>query len=214
MNADILCRAESYVKQLFSREFSGHDYFHTFRVYRMAQRLALREGADLLTVQLAALLHDVDDHKLSPETWVEKRRARSFLLQNGATEEEITQIIDIICEISFMGADSIVPASLEGRCVQDADRLDAIGAIGAARAFAFGGSRHRVMHDPEIPPLLNMDADTYRKHESTTINHFYEKLLLLPALMTTSSGKQMAEHRGAFLQMFLDEFLAEWEGEK
>lgn len=214
MNQQILENGIRYVQMLFAEDHSGHDPEHTFRVLRLAERLARQEGAELLTVQLAALLHDADDRKLSPETWEGKERARLFLRQNGVPEEQSERIINIIREVSFLGTDSVVPSSIEGRCVQDADRLDAIGAIGAARAFTFGGRHGRVLHDPKIPPVQNIDAETYCSHVSTTINHFYEKLLLLPGMMTTEEGKRLAACRGKFLEEFLQEFLLEWEGKR
>lgn len=214
MNDSILSEALEYVKALFAGESSGHDYFHTYRVFRMAQRLAREEGAQLRTVQLAALLHDVDDRKLSPQTWKTHARAVEFLRSHAVEQKQIEEILQIIEDVSFRGTDSVVPATLEGKCVQDADRLDAIGAIGIARCFAYGGSRHRLIHDPDSPPSLNMDGAAYYKRESTSINHFYEKLLLLSDSMTTQSGKRIARERHRYLREFLNEFLAEWEGER
>ena len=214
MNENVVAAAIEYVKELFREEYSGHDFYHTHRVFRLAERLAREEGADLLTVRLAALLHDVDDRKLSPDTWEKHLRAVHFLRVQGVEEERIADILQIIHEVSFRGSDSLVPSTMEGKCVQDADRLDAIGAIGIARCFAYGGSRRRPLHDPECPPRLNMDAAAYYQNESTSINHFYEKLLLLADTMTTQSGKRIARERHQYLQGFLDEFLAEWEGER
>lgn len=208
----LLNSAIEYVTGVFAEDFSGHDAAHTMRVYRTATKLAQEEGADVLTVQLAALLHDVDDIKLSPETHENKGRAVEFLRSHGIDSEQTALICGIIDEVSFRGADSVVPRTLEGKCVQDADRLDALGAIGAARAFAFGGSRGRVMHDPEVPPAMDMNAQQYHQHESTTINHFYEKLFLLPDMMSTSSAKRIAKHRAEYMRGFLEEFLAEWDG--
>jgi len=161
-----------YVKKIFENDYSGHDYFHTLRVYRMATRIAMKENADLKLVQLAALLHDVDDIKLSPETHKNKDNARNFLQENGVDEMTIDAICEMIEEVSFAGKDSVVPRTLEGKCVQDADRLDAIGAIGIARAFAYGGSHNRVMYHPNVKPNMNMNREEYQKHVSTTINHF------------------------------------------
>ena len=209
---DILANALAFVEEFFSREYSGHDSFHTLRVYRLATGIAKAENARLETVQLAALLHDVDDRKLSPETCENKLNARRFLEANGLPPEQIEEIIQIIGEVSFAGTDSVVPATLEGKCVQDADRLDAIGAIGIGRAFAYGGNHHRLMHHPDIPPRLQMSKDAYYGHESTTVNHFYEKLFLLAEMMNTETAKAIAQKRHERMQEFIDAFLAEWDG--
>ena len=208
----IIKEAIEFVKNLFQNEYSGHDYFHTLRVYHMATKLAEEEQAELLTVQLAALLHDVDDIKLSPETNAHKDRAVGFLKEHGISGEQIKNICTIIGEVSFQGTDSVVPKSLEGKCVQDADRLDAIGAIGIARAFAYGGSHHRLMHDPEVKPATGMNAEEYRKSNSTTVNHFYEKLFLLKDMMNTAAAKRIAKERDEFMRAYLAQFLSEWEG--
>lgn len=204
----------AYVKEIFATDFSGHDFFHTMRVYQMATKLALAEKADLQTVQLAALLHDVDDRKLSPETCENKDRAVAFMRSQNLAEEMIEKIKQIIGEVSFMGTDSVVPKTLEGKCVQDADRLDALGAMGIARAFAYGGNHNRVMYDPEIKPALNMSKEEYQNHVSTTVNHFYEKLFLLKNMMNTDSAKAIAEHRERYMKEYIDEFMDEWEGRK
>ena len=204
-------KALGYVKEKLENEFSGHDYFHTLRVYNMATRIAECEGADLETVQLAALLHDVDDRKVSPTTCENLDNAVSFLREIGKNEEYIGRILTVIREISFGDNDS-APSTLEGRCVQDADRLDAIGAIGIGRAFAFGGSRGRLMHHPDAEPRLNMTKEEYRRSESTTVNHFYEKLFLLKERMNTATAVRIAEARDEYMHQFLDEFMSEWDG--
>ena len=207
--------AIKYVKQIFADDCSGHDYHHTMRVYRLAVQIAKKENADLLIVQLAALLHDVDDAKLSPETYATKKNAVDFMESNGLDNEIIETVCKIIEEVSFAGTDSVVPSTIEGKCVQDADRLDAIGAIGIARAFAYGGSKGRKIYDPEINPLVNISKEKYRQNQnSTSINHFYEKLLLLKDMMNTDAAKRMAEHRQAVMEAYLEEFMAEWEGER
>lgn len=203
-----------YVKDVFATDFSGHDFFHTIRVYQTATKIAMEEKADLQIVQLAALLHDVDDRKLSPETCENKDRAVAFMRGQGLCEETIARVKDIIGEVSFAGTDSVVPKTLEGKCVQDADRLDALGAMGIARAFAYGGNHNRVMYDPEIPPALNMGKEEYQNHVSTTVNHFYEKLFLLKDMMNTESAKRIAGHREQYMREYIDEFLAEWNGIK
>ena len=202
-----------YVKEKFENEYSGHDYFHTLRVFKMATRIAECEGADLQIVQLSALLHDVDDRKLSPATYQNQANARDFLSSIGADANAIERICQIIREISF-GANSSVPTTIEGKCVQDADRLDALGAIGIARAFAYGGNHQRLMYHPDISPNENMTKEEYVKSESTTINHFYEKLFKLTALMNTKTAIEIAKSREAYMQGFISEFMDEWDGNK
>ena len=187
----------------------------SMRVYRLAIQIAEQENADMLIVQLAALLHDVDDVKLSPETHETKKNAVRFMKNSGVDDKVIASVCKIIDEVSFAGIDSVVPSTIEGKCVQDADRLDAMGAIGIARAFAYGGSKGRRIHDPDIKPMTNMNkADYNQNHNSTSINHFYEKLLLLKDMMNTETAKKMAMHRQAVMEDFLEEFMEEWEGEK
>lgn len=207
--------AIKFVKGIFAYDCSGHDYHHTMRVYRLAMQIAEQENADMLIVQLAALLHDVDDVKLSTETHEAKKNAVRFMKNNGVDDKVIASVCKIIDEVSFAGTDSVVPSTFEGKCVQDADRLDAIGAIGIARTFAYGGSRGRMIYDPDIKPRIGMSKEEYQKNlSSTSINHFYEKLLLLKDMMNTTAGKKLAEHRQAVMQEFLNEFMAEWKGEK
>ena len=193
-------KAMEFARAVFAHDASGHDFYHTLRVYKLAMKIAEEEGADVQTVALAALLHDVDDRKLSPETCEDKGRAIAFLRKNGAPDELTSVVLKIISEISF--STGCVPSTIEGKCVQDADRLDAIGAIGIGRAFAYGGSRGRAMHDPD------------GKDDSTTIAHFYQKLLLLKDRMNTPAGKRLAEARHASTHAFLEEFLAQWNGEQ
>lgn len=192
-------KAMDYAKDIFSGDSSGHDFYHTLRVYNMACRIAREEGADLLTVSLAALLHDVDDRKLSPETCETKARAAMFLHKHGVEEDRIRHILEIISQVSFSSGMG-TPSTLEGKCVQDADRLDALGAIGIARTFAFGGSRGRAIHDPD-----GFDPQT-------SIQHFYDKLLRLKDLMNTSCGRRFAQQRDQFMHSFMDEFYGEWDG--
>lgn len=195
----MISKATEFARGIFESDSSGHDFDHTLRVYRMAVRIAEEEGADVQTAALAALLHDVDDRKLSPETCDKKTRAVGFLRANGVQEEDICKIVQIISEISFSEGNGR-PSTVEGMCVQDADRLDAMGAIGIARTFAFGGSRGRRIHDPN-------GLDT-----GSSIQHFYDKLLLLKDRMNTRTGKELARQRDAFLRSYLDEFYAEWDG--
>lgn len=208
-------RETEFIKNVFSGDSSGHDFYHTVRVYKLATQIAEHEKADVKTVQLAALLHDVDDIKLSPDTYSEKKNAVSFMTAGNVDRKTIEAVCKIIDSVSFVGTDSVIPETIEGKCVQDADRLDAMGAIGIARTFAYGGSKGRVIYDPEIKPKTGMNKEEYRNNEnSTSINHFYEKLLLLESMMNTSEGRRLAKHRMAVMQEFLDEFIAEWNGER
>ena len=205
-------RAIAYITDIFAGDSSGHDAAHTLRVLRLAERIAIAEGAELQTVRLAALLHDVDDRKLSPETAEGKLRARAFLEREGMEEAQIQKILTIIGQVSFRGTDSVAPGTLEGRCVQDADRLDAMGAVGIGRAFAFGGSRGRSLYDPSDRPGGMPGGAEYEARGGSTVAHFYEKLLHLQGLLNTDTAKQIGLHRHRCMEAFLEEFLAEWEG--
>lgn len=211
MTDTLIEKALVYVKEEFEKEFSGHDYFHTLRVFRLTTRIAELEGADVTVAQLAAILHDVDDRKISPETYSTQANARRFLLSNGVDADTVERICLIIREISF-GANDSAPSTTEGKCAQDADRLDAIGAIGIARAFAYGGNHNRHIYHPDIKPNLNMTKEEYVKSESTTINHFYEKLFKLAALMNTETAINLAKKRDEYMREFVSEFMDEWEG--
>ena len=214
MNESIIKNAYSYVEKMFENDFSGHDCFHTYRVCRTAKIIAENEEANVIIVQLAALLHDVDDIKLSPGTYANKERAKAFLIENGVDESTIQNICEIISEVSFAGKDSIIPKTIEGKCVQDADRLDALGAIGIARAFAYGGNRGRIIYNPEIKPKIGMGRDEYNNSSSTTVNHFYEKLFWLKDMMNTDSGKKIAEEREYYMKEYISRFMDEWKGIK
>ena len=194
--------ARAYVSGFFAGDASGHDAWHTMRVHNLAVRLAREEGAREDVVALAALLHDVDDAKLSPDTSDDLANARTFMRQHGVADDDAQAVLAAIREVSFSKNGGAAPSSLESACVRDADRLDAIGAIGVARAFAYGGSHGRMLHDP-----TNADA-------TTTIQHFYDKLLLLEDMMATDAGRRVAQRRDAYLRGFLEEFLAEWDGER
>lgn len=162
-----------------------------------------------------ALLHDVDDWKLSEATCEKKENAISFMRKHDLPQEQIETVCAIVGEISFIGEDSVVPRSIEGKCVQDADRLDALGAIGIARAFAYGGRQNRQLYNPDIPPRKAMKAEEYRSASgATTVNHFYEKLFRLQERMNTNTAKEIAQRRERFLQIYLDEFFAEWDGKR
>ena len=204
--------AKEYIRALFEGDGSGHDYFHSVRVHDVAVTIQGTEGGDLDVIRLAALLHDVDDRKLFDSK--DYDNARGFMGDNGIPSEMQERIVHVISQISYKGKDSVVPDTLEGKIVQDADRLDAIGAIGIGRAFAYGGSKARPMHVPGEDFLEDMDAETYYNHENTTINHFYEKLLLLKDMMNTRAARELAEGRHRFMEEFLDEFYAEWDGQR
>ena len=210
----VIENAKKYVKELFEKEYSGHDYFHTLRVYQLAKEIAIKEDANAEITELVALLHDVDDIKLSPTTHKNKDNARKFLIENNIQKEVVDLICDNISEISYKGVDTIPGKTIEARIVQDADRLDALGALGIARAFAYGGHHQRVMYDPDIKPCLNMTEEEYRKHVSTTINHFYEKLFNLKKLMNTKTAKEMAIDRENYMKEYLTRFIDEWNGLK
>ena len=197
----VIEKAKTFAKEIFASDSSGHDYHHTLRVHALARTIALEEGADAALVELAALLHDVDDHKLSPDTAEGKTRAVEFLKGQGLRLEDIATVVHIIDQISF-SRNTLPPDTLEGQCVQDADRLDALGAIGIARTFAFGGSHGRPIHDPA------------GEDQTTSIQHFYDKLLLLKDKMNTQAGRRMAQHRHDFLESFLQEFLEEWDSRR
>ena len=204
--------ATKFIKEIFQNDFSGHDFFHSMRVYRTAINIAEAEHADMQVVALAALLHDVDDRKLSPMTAEKKENAARFMRSQNVPESEIRQVCQIIDEVSFKGTDSVRPSTPEGKCVQDADRLDALGAIGIARTFAYGGNHNRAIYDPELPPRTAMNQAQYYSSKSTSLNHFYEKLFLLEGMMNTETGKAIARKRTQYMQQFVDEFLNEWDG--
>lgn len=211
----LLDQTAEWVRAHHSGDSSGHDWWHIDRVRRMALRLAREEGADPFVVELAALLHDVGDWKFhGGDEHAGSRIAREWLTQHHVSEDIIAHVCGIIDQLSFKGAgvNTDMP-TIEGRCVQDADRLDAIGAIGVGRAFAFGGKFGRTMYDPDVPPELHATFAAYKSKGGPTLNHFTEKLLLLKDRMQTASGKRLAAARHDFLQTFLQRFLAEWNGD-
>ena len=212
----LIQNTEEHVRQLLSGDGSGHDWFHIERVRNVALRIGRQENADLLVVELAALLHDVSDWKYAGgDEKAGPLAARQWLLAQDADSAVIDHVSTIIAELSFKGAGVPTPVStLEGRVVQDADRLDAIGAIGIARAFAYGGSRGRALYDPSVPPMLHDSFEAYKKGSGPTINHFYEKLLLLKDRMNTPAARKLAAARHQVLEQFLAQFLAEWNGER
>ena len=205
-----------FVKQQLENAEGGHDWFHIERVYKNALLIAQEEDdCDLTIVKLAALLHDIADSKFhNGDEQVGPKMARTFLESQGVSEEIIAHVIAIIENISFKGGNFEKQfSSKELDIVQDADRLDAIGAIGIARTFNYGGFKNRPLYNPAIQPNLNMNKEEYKNNNAPTINHFYEKLLLLKDKMNTETGKQIAEKRHAYMVNFLSQFYAEWEGQ-
>jgi uncharacterized protein len=206
----------AFVKKELENAEGGHDWFHIERVYKNAVLIANGETCDILIVQLGALLHDIADSKFHDgDETVGPKKARMFLENNNVDEKTIIHIVNIIENISFKGGHETKKfSSLELDIVQDADRLDAIGAIGIARTFNYGGFKNRAIYNPEIKPNLNMSKEEYKNSDAPTINHFYEKLLLLKDRMNTKTGKEIAAQRHEFMEEFLTQFYAEWNGEK
>lgn len=209
----IITKAEKYVKQELGKDASGHDWWHSDRVRKLAVRIAKEEGADLFICELAALLHDVADAKLNLSEEVGLQKVDDWLMKQEVLPDVQKQVMGIIKNISFRaGRNRNKVLTLEGKVVQDADRLDAIGAIGIARTMAYAGSRGHLIHVPGTSIRTEMSVEEYRNHESTAIAHFYEKLLLLKNLMNTATGKRMAARRHAYMEDFLTEFYSEWDG--
>ena len=203
-----------YVKEELKGAEAGHDWFHIERVYNNALNLLKSEKAKEQVVILGALLHDIADSKFhNGDETIGPKKANEFMTSIGIEEDVKEHVIKIIENISFKGGNFERKfASKELEVVQDADRLDAIGAIGIARAFQYGGFKNRTIHDPEEKPKFNMTKEEYKKHTGSTVNHFYEKLLLLKDLMNTETGKQIAQNRHEYMQGFLQQFYKEWEG--
>lgn len=201
-----------HLKTIFDGDSSGHDWWHTDRVRRVALQIAREEKADSYVVELAALLHDVADWKFhGGDDNAGPLAARKWLSQLDVDAKTIDAVCEIISRVSFKGAGVATEMpTLEGKCVQDGDRLDAIGAIGVARAFSFGGHFGRSMYDPNIPSVLHDSFAAYKSKGGPTINHFYEKLLLLKDRMQTDTGRRIAAERHQFMETFLAQFFAEW----
>ncbi|RNC79922.1 MAG: HD domain-containing protein [Balneola sp.] len=209
----VIQKTEEFVKDSLEGD-SGHDWWHIHRVRNTALTLAKEEGVNELVVELAALLHDIADHKFhGGDELLGARVAKKWLRNFPIPETTTNHICEIIAHISFKGAGVSTPMeTIEGQIVQDADRLDAIGAIGIARAFSYGGFRHREMYNPDIPPVMHSSFEAYKNSKGHTINHFYEKLFLLKDRMNTSSGKKMAEERHHFMVEYVERFKNEWKG--
>lgn len=207
----ILQATAAHVRKAMEQDSSGHDWWHIHRVWHNAIHLCEPEGADRFVVELAALLHDLDDWKLGPSGDGTPVRALVWMEEQGIAPGIREHVREIITQLSFKGAGvANTIRTLEGRIVQDADRLDAIGAVGIARAFAYGGHKGRLMYDPDEAPQLHVTFEQYKNNRGTTINHFHEKLLLLKDRMNTAEGRRLAEERHAFMEAFLAQFHQEW----
>lgn len=212
-NSQLINKTADFVRDTLKNAEGGHDWWHIYRVWNNAKLIAKTEQADLLVVELAALLHDIADSKFhNGDEEIGPKTAGDFLESIGVDESVIHHVQQIIRYLSFKSSfDKTVFTSKELQIVQDADRLDAIGAIGIARAFSYGGFKGREFYDPAIKPNLNMNKAEYKNTTAPTINHFYEKLLLLKDKMNTATGKQLAQQRHAFMETYLQQFYAEWE---
>jgi uncharacterized protein len=205
-------KIQKLVKDKFLNQEGSHDWFHIERVYNLSIHLHEKEGGDKLIIELAALLHDISDHKYNGGNWQAGAKvAIEIMMQVGISNEIAEKVAQVISHVSFKGAhvnDEV--ETVEAKIVQDADRLDAIGAIGIARAFSYGGSKNRPLYDPDIKPILHLSKEEYAKSVSHTVNHFYEKLFLIKDLMKTQSGKELAENRHQLMQNFIANFYEEW----
>jgi uncharacterized protein len=212
----IIDKTIHFVKEKLENAEGGHDWFHIERVYKNSILIAQEEDCDLTVVKIGALLHDIADSKFHDgDETIGPKTARTFLESENVFEETINHVINIIENISFKGGNFENKfSSKELEIVQDADRLDAIGAIGIARTFNYGGFKNRALYNPSIAPNLNMSKEEYKNSTSPTLNHFYEKLLLLKDKMNTATGKKIALERHKYMENFLSQFYAEWEGEK
>jgi len=208
----ILAATYAFVKQELSGETSGHDWWHIHRVVQMARRLALAVGADDYICSMAALLHDIADEKLNPSKEVGMQRVADWLEQQQVDEVDREHITFIIANMSYNGGNNPPLPSMEGKIVQDADRLDAIGAIAIARTFVYAGHVGDMMYDPDLPVREQMTAEEYRNGRSTAINHFHEKLLKLKNRMNTPAARQIAEERHRYMEDYVARFYQEWDG--
>ena len=215
-NPELISKTISFVKAKLENAEGGHDWFHIERVFKNAVLIAKNEDCDVTVVKLGALLHDIADSKFHEgDESVGPKIARDFLESENVDEEIITHVVHIIKNISYKGGNFEKKfSSLELDVVQDADRLDAIGAIGIARAFNYKEIKNRALYDPKIAPNSRMSKEEYKKNDAPTLNHFYEKLLLLKDKMNTDTGKKIAKERHRYMEGFLAQFYAEWEGDK
>jgi uncharacterized protein len=215
-NSDIVHKTILFVQEKLENAEGGHDWFHIERVYKNALLIAENEVCDINVIKLGALLHDIADSKFHDgDEAIGPKIAREFLESENADEVTIQHVINIIENLSFKGGNAEKTfSSVELDIVQDSDRLDAMGAIGIARTFNYGGFKNRPLYNPNIAPNLHMSKEEYKNSEAPTINHFYEKLLLLKDKMNTETGKKIAQERHQFMINFLSQFYAEWDGEK
>lgn len=213
---DQITKTIAFVKEQLANAEGGHDWFHIQRVYKNSLLISKNENVDVFIVQLGALLHDIADSKFhNGDETVGPKVAREFLFKINVDSKAIEHVIKIIENISFKGGNEIQKfKSPELDVVQDADRLDALGAIGIARTFNYGGFKNRALFDPDIKPNLNMSKEEYKASSAPTINHFYEKLLLLKDKMNTKTGKRIAEKRHKFMELYLEQFYTEWDGKR
>ncbi|MBH0156072.1 HD domain-containing protein [Fictibacillus sp. 5RED26] len=214
MKEKMIEQTETFVKDKLRDESSGHDWYHIYRVKNLALNIAEKEGADHFVCVMAALLHDIADEKIAETEEEGLKEVKQWLESISVEKAYITHIMTIISTMSFKGGSGKEMESIEGKVVQDADRLDAIGAIGIGRTFAYSGAKGQLMYDPAIPIRETMTKEQYRNERSTAINHFYEKLLKLKHGMNTPYAKKLADDRHAFLENFLEQFFEEWEGKK
>lgn len=212
MNNEIIWQTEKWVKEKLAHDHSGHDWEHIRRVRDNALYIASVEGGDLLVIELAALLHDVVDDKIVTDVESAYQELEKWLYAQGIALTAAEQIIHIISTMSFKGGNRPPMSTLEGKVVQDADRLDAIGAIGIARTFMYAGSKGHAMYDKEVAVREMMTEKEYRQGKSTAVHHFYEKLLKLKDLMNTDTAKRLAEERHEYMEHFLQQFMKEWNG--
>lgn len=208
----IIQQTAEFIQGEFAMEGSGHDWFHIDRVRRLALRMGQMEGSDPFITEMAALLHDLDDWKIGGAGSPYPVKAQKWLSDRNVREDIASRILKVIEEVSYKGAGTETPVgSVEAAVVQDADRLDAMGAIGIARTFAYGGNKNRLIYDPAISPVIHTDFQDYQNSKAPTVNHFYEKLLLLKDRMNTGTARSMAEQRHRFMESYLEQFFNEWE---
>jgi len=212
--SEVVEKTREYIKKLMSGEGTGHDWFHIERVVKNAKLIAKKEGGDLFIIELAALLHDIADWKFNDgDTTIGAKKTKEWLEALKVDDDEVQKITEIVEHISYKGGTNTHKmGTIEGKIVQDADRLDAVGAMGIARVFAYGGSTGRDIHNPNVKSKLLKSFEAYKKRKQTSINHFYEKLLLLKDKMNTKEGKKLAQKRHDFMEMYLEQFYDEWEG--